>query len=146
MTKLEMHSITSESLTGAPEELSRQIPLGSEMVVTEQGKPVAVLASVEIDRARAILASIRRLRDVRGKIELDPLDCMEISDLPGREQGTWMVFDDHCRQILGRGSCFEEARVLARREGLADPVIMGTPRFDHREETEILFVSLGSRC
>ncbi len=94
-----MHFITVRDLRGKSAQVWQQLDREKEMVITSNGKPVAVLCSVSEDTLEESLAAIRRCRAVAG------VSAIQLKSL---ENGSDEITDDQIRDEIsherkGRG-------------------------------------------
>ncbi len=135
-----IHTLSADELRGRPEDLIHCVPWGQEVVITREGRPVAVLASMRREQAESVLSALRHLRHTRPCCwSYDTLDLDAAG--AGAKDGPWQVYNEDCTTVLGRGAVFEEAQILATRFGLPDPVITG-----RTDGAQLLFVGLGPSC
>lgn len=80
-----MKLVTVRDLRGRSAEVWRMLARERELVVTSNGRPVAVLSSVTPDDLEESLAAIRRARAVQAVAKLQELSLSRFpSGLPGR--------------------------------------------------------------
>ena len=75
-----MRFVSVRDLRGRSAQIWRELPAEGEMVITSNGRPVAILASVSESNVEAALASFRRARAVDAAASLQARSAAQRTD------------------------------------------------------------------